>query len=53
MHNIYILVHIAYHIYKRRECASLYVCMYVYIYVGPMCEQPRGKGTPGYRDLVF
>ena len=18
-----------------------------------ICEQPRGKGTPGYRDLVF
>ena len=50
--------------YQGRTCmyVCMYVCMYMYMYVSVyvyvyvyvcMCEQPRGKGTPGYRDSVF
>ena len=40
--------------------AGMHTCMYVCMYVcmdgwmdGWMCKQPRGKGTPEYRDSVF
>ena len=44
---IYIILYISIYLYIY---IYIYISIYIYIYI---CEQPRGKDTPGYQDLIF